>query len=146
MRRALLVVPFVIAALVAAACAGETEVVERIVEVPVVEEVVKEVEVEKIVEVETEKIVEVETERIVEVETERVVIATPTTPPAGEPVFGGELRTVSQASVASLDSVWTEAYVTIAVASHIFETPLGWNSRIEEQPRMAASWRLAATS
>ena len=144
MKRALFVlVPLAIAALVAAACAGETEVVERIVEVPVVEEVVKEVEVEKIVEVETEKIVEVETERIVEVETERIVVATPTTPPAGDPVFGGELRTVSQASVASLDSVWTEAYVTIAVASHIFETPLGWNSRIEEQPRMAASWEVS---
>ena len=133
MRRALLVPLAIAAALgaVFAACSSEPEVVEV--------KVVETVEVVKEVAVETEKVVEVEVEKVVE----RVVVATPTTPPAGEPVFGGELRTVSQASVASLDSVWTEAYVTIAVASHIFETPLGWNSRIEEQPRMAESWELS---
>ena len=41
------------------ACAGDTEVVEKIVEVPVVEEKVVEVEVERVVEIETERIVEV---------------------------------------------------------------------------------------
>ncbi len=67
-------------AAVALACAGEARVVERTVEVPVVEEkiVEVEVEVEKVVEVETEKIVEVEVERVIEVETEMIRIATPT--------------------------------------------------------------------
>ena len=59
------------------ACAGETEVVEKMVEVKVVEEKVVEVEVEKIVEVETEKIVEVEVE-VQRMEVERITIATPT--------------------------------------------------------------------
>ena len=141
MRRALLVpLAIVIAALAAAACAGETEVVEKIVEVPVVEEVIKEVEVEKIVEVETEKIVEVE--RIVEVETEKVLIATPTPLPTGEPRFGGTLRVVSQASIATLDPS-TPFYVTIAVAQHIYETALGWDRDLNDKARMVESWSLS---
>jgi hypothetical protein len=67
-----------IIAVVAAACASDPEVVEKIVEVPVVEEKIVEVEVEKVVEVETEKIVEVEVERVIEIETEKILVATPT--------------------------------------------------------------------
>jgi peptide/nickel transport system substrate-binding protein len=133
MRRALLA-PLAIAAIfgiVAAACSSDPEIVT----------VVETVEVVREVEVPGETI---EVEKVVEKVVEKIVIATPTTPPAGVAKFGGTLRTVSQASVASLDSVWTEAYVTIAVASHIFETPLGWNSKIEEQPRMAESWELSS--
>ena len=123
MRRALLA-PLAIAALfgiVAVGCSSDPEVETVVETVDVVEE-----------------------EVVPEETVEDILIATPTTPPAGESKFGGTLRTVSQASVASLDSVWTEAYVTIAVASHIFETPLGWNSKIEEQPRMAESWELSS--
>ena len=58
---------------------GDVEILETVVEVPVVVERVVEVEVEKVVEVETErvveveKVIEVEVEKIVEVEVERVI-------------------------------------------------------------------------
>ena len=68
----------------AAACGGDPTVVEKIVEVPVVEEKIVEVEVEKVVEVQTEKLVEVEVERVVAVETEKILVATPT-PAPGSP-------------------------------------------------------------
>ena len=55
--------PLAIAAVVVVGCEKELEIVEKIVEVPVVEERIVEVEVEKVVEV------EVEVERVVEVET-----------------------------------------------------------------------------
>ena len=115
-------------ALVAAACAGETEVVEKIVEVPVVEEKIVEVEVEKVVEVETEKIVEVEVERVIEVETEKILVATPT-PDVGVtgPQFGGDLRIVSQGSISTLDPVFSLFYVVAAVGNQIFEGLYGWD-------------------
>ena len=124
-----------IAALAAAACASEPEIVEKIVEVPVVEE--------KIVEVETEKIVvqEVEVEKIIEVETEKILVATPT-PDVGTtgPQFGGDLRIVSQGSISTLDPVFSLFYVVNAVASQIYEGLYGWDGNLEAQPRLADSF------
>ncbi len=145
MRR--LAIPFVLSAIAglvaAAACAGETEVVEKIVEVPVVEEKIVEVEVEKVVEVETEKVVEVEVEKIVEieVETEKILVATPT-PDVGMtgPQFGGDLRIVSQGSISTLDPVFSLFYVVNAVASQIYEGLYGWDGNLEAQPRLAESF------
>ncbi len=147
MKRLLIVLAGALAAsIAAAACAGGgTEVVEKIVEVPVVEEVVKEVEVERVVEVEKEVVKEVEVERVVEVEVEKLLVATPTPPPVtGGPQFGGTLRIVSQASIASLDPAFDGSYVAIAVGSHLFESPLGWNLSLEDQPRMANSWDISS--
>jgi peptide/nickel transport system substrate-binding protein len=142
MRR--LAIPFVLSAViavVAAACAGETEVVEKIVEVPVVEEKIVEVEVEKVVEVETEKIVEVEVEKVIEVETEKILVATPT-PDVGTtgPQFGGDLRIVSQGSISTLDPVFSLFYVVNAVASQIYEGLYGWDGNLEAQPRLGESF------
>ena len=85
-----------------------------IVEVPVIEERIVEVEVERIVEV--EKIVEV----IIEVE--KILVATPT-PDTGSkgPQFGGDLRIVSQGSISTLDPVFSLFYVVNAVATQIYE-------------------------
>ena len=131
------------------ACVSDVRVVEKIVEVPVEEVRVVKVEVEKVHTVETEKIVEVEVERVTDVFTTNgcggtnSCPVTPTPTPSDGPHFGGTLRVVSQSGVDSLDPVFTEAYTTVAVSSHIFETPLGWNSRMEVGPRMAASWELS---
>ena len=142
-RLAIPIVLSAIAALAAAACAGETEVVEKIVEVPVVEEKIVEVEVEKVVEVETEKVVEVEVERIVEIEVEKekILVATPT-PDVGTtgPQFGGDLRIVSQGSISTLDPVFSLFYVVNAVASQIYEGLYGWDGNLEAQPRLAESF------
>ncbi|MDA1188435.1 MAG: ABC transporter substrate-binding protein [Chloroflexi bacterium] len=54
--------------------------------------------------------------------------------------FGGSLRIVSQASVATLDPYWTQAYVTAAVASHIYEQPFGWDADLVEKPQMVDTW------
>ena len=129
--------------------------VVREVEVPVEVEKVVTVEVEKVVEVvreievpvEVEKVVTVEVEKIVEVvrevEVERVVIATPTSLPAGTSRFGGTLRIISQASIATLDPVWSPFYVVVAVGQHLYETPLGWNSELTPGPRMVDSWTVS---
>ena len=68
-------------------------------------------------------------------------IATPT--PVPGPHFGGTLRVVSQFGVDSLDPAFTEAYTATTASSHIFETPLGWNSSLEVKPRVAESWDLS---
>ena len=115
-----------------AACSGDEVIVEKIVTVEVV----------KTVEVVVEKIETVE--KIVEVE--KIVIATPTPPPAGTAQFGGTLRIVSQASVATLDPYWTQAYVTAAVASHLFEQPFGWDSGLNEKPQMVDTWSISSDS
>jgi len=132
--------------------AGETKIVEVVKEV----EVIKEVAVEgktKIVEVAGEtKIVEVikEVEVRVEVEvekeiiSEKILVATPTAPPAGTPRFGGTLRVVSQASIATLDAVWSPFYVVVAVAQHLYETPLGWDNNLLPAPRMVDTWSVSA--
>ncbi len=122
--------------LILAACGGaDTAVPEPIVKEVIVEkEVIKEVKVEQVVQKEVVKKVEVE----------KVLIATPTLPPAGEAQFGGSVKIVSQASINSLDPVWTSAYVTIAVAQHMFETPFGWDSSLTAQPRMVESWEVSS--
>ena len=128
-------------AVVAAACAGETEVVEKIVEVPVVEEKIVEVEVEKVVEVETEKVIEVEVEKVIEVETEKILVATPT-PDLGTtgPQFGGDLRIVSQGSISALDPVFSLFYVVNAVGTQMFQGLYGWDGNLVPQPRLAESF------
>ena len=122
------------------------EEVIREIEIPVERVVIEEVEVERIVEV--EKIVKeveiVEVEKIVEVEVEKVAIATPTQPPSGVPRFGGDLRIVSQASIATLDPVWSGFYVVVAVAQNMFETLLGWDKASNISPKMVDSWTLSA--
>ena len=129
---------------------------EVIKQVEVIKEVIKEVEVERLVEVERivtvevetevevvmEKIVTVEVER--EVEIERVLVATPTPPSTGTPRFGGTLRIVSQASIASLDPIWTSAYVTIAVSTHMYEGLFGLDSNLASAPRMVSGWSLSS--
>ena len=129
---------------------------EVIKQVEVIKEVIKEVEVERLVEVErivtvevetevevvVEKIVTVEVER--EVEIERVLVATPTPPSTGTPRFGGTLRIVSQASIASLDPIWTSAYVTIAVSTHMYEGLFGLDSNLASAPRMVSGWSLSS--
>ena len=143
---------------------GDAEIVERIVEVPVVEERVVEVEVEKVVEVETEKIVEVEVERVVEVEveavkivevevekvieveTEKILVATPT-PDVGTtgPQFGGDLRVVSQGSISTLDPVFSLFYVVNAVASQIYEGLYGWTAIWRRSPGWVSRSRRTLT-
>ena len=130
--------PVVFLALVA--CGGETRVVEKAVTV----EVEKIVTVEKVVIVEVEKVVTVEVEKIVTVE--KALIATPTPPRGGQAKFGGTLRIVFQASVATLDPYWTQAYVTAAVASHLFEQPFGWDSGLNEKPQMVDTWSISSDS
>ena len=133
-----------IIAIVAAACASDPEIVEKIVEVPVVEEKIVEVEVEKVVEVETEKIVEVEVEKVIEIETEKILVATPT-PDVGTtgPQFGGDLRVVSQGSISTLDPVFSLFYVVGAVGTQMFQGLYGWDANLQSQPRVAESFTLS---
>ena len=87
---------------------------------------------------------------------ERVVADTPTPEVAMEATaipdamdameegkFGGELRIVSQASIATLDPNFTGAYVTIAVAAHIFDSPFGWDEDLTDQPEMVESFEVS---
>jgi len=165
MRR--LAIPFVLSALIAvvvAACSSDPEIVEVIKEVEVAgETVTKIVEVEvagetvtKIVEVEVagETVTEiVEVEKIVEkvvieeiiVETEKILVATPT-PDTGTtgPVFGGDLRVVSQGSISTLDPVFSLFYVVNAVGTQIYEGLYGWDGNLEAQPRVAESFTVSA--
>ena len=127
--------------IVAAACTQEVikEVpVEK--EVVVEKEVIKEVPVEKIVEKEVvkevpvEKIIEKEVVKEVVVEKEvvkrvvREVIATAVPLSAGLAVeqakYGGEIKVTAQGSIKSMDPTFSPAYVTYAVATHVWEAPL----------------------
>jgi peptide/nickel transport system substrate-binding protein len=148
-----------LSAVIFAACASDPEIVEveRVVEVvkevqvPVEVEVPVEIERKEIVEVEKVVTVEIEVVKEVEVEVEverveiqtKLEVATPTPPPAGTPRFGGTLRIVSQASIATLDAVWSPFYVVVAVGQHLYETPLGWNSNLTPGPRMVDSWTVS---
>jgi len=125
--------------------AGETVEVTKIVEVAG-ETVTEIVEVEKIVEVAGETVTEiVEVEKIVIekiiVETEKILVATPT-PDVGTtgPIFGGDLRIVSQGSISTLDPVFSLFYVVNAVATQIYEGLYGWDGNLEAQPRVAESF------
>ncbi len=60
--------------------------------------------------------------------------------PAEDSRYGGTLRVVSQASIPSLDVAFSGAYVTTAVASHMYETLFGWDNDIQDQPVMVDSW------
>ena len=117
-------VAIVALALILSACGGADTPEPIVIE----KEVIKEVPVERIVEKEVikevvvEKVVKEEVIRTVVVE--KVLVATPTPPPAGAPQYGGTLKVVSQASIANFDIHVNASYVTIAVALHIFESPL----------------------
>ncbi|MBM3949702.1 MAG: hypothetical protein FJ312_10805 [SAR202 cluster bacterium] len=125
----LVVVAAALVALLAVACGGG--------EVIVTQEVVKQVTVVQEVPVEREVV------KTVVVEQTKIAIATPTPPPAGQSKFGGTLRVVSQASIATLDSVWSPFYVVVAVAQHLYETPLGWNTELLPAPRMVDTWTVS---
>jgi len=126
--------------------AGETVEVTKIVEVAgetvTVEVAGETVTVTEIVEV--EKIVEVAGETVYEeiiIETEKILVATPT-PDVGTtgPIFGGDLRIVSQGSISTLDPVFSLFYVVNAVATQIYEGLYGWDGNLEAQPRVAESF------
>ena len=68
---------------------------------------------------------------------------TPTPTRTIAPEFGGTLRIASSYGAESLDPIYADSYLTTAVSSHIFETPLGWNSALEAKPRMAEGWELS---
>ena len=152
MWRAIGVMLVALFGLALSACAGEAQVVERIVTVEVekvVEKVVvREVPVEKVVTVEVVKVVTVEKEVVVEkeivVEVEKILIATPTPPPSGEPQFGGTLRITAQGSISALDPIFSFFYVTQAISSHIYEGLFGWDNDLEVQPRGIESWSVSA--
>jgi peptide/nickel transport system substrate-binding protein len=128
MRTTVVVVLVVAAmALLLAAC-GTKEVV-------VTKEVIQTVVVEKQVTVEKEV--------VQTVVMEKEVVATPTRPPAGQPRHGGTLRIVSQASIPTLDPQFSGAYVTIAVAAHMFEALFNWDTNLDSQPQMVDTWEVS---
>ena len=123
--------------------------VEKIVEKEVPVEIVREVvvEVEKEVPVEVVKIVEREVEVVREVEVEklqRVVVEVPKIVVATPSLPGGTLRITSQASIGSLDQVWTTAYVTAAVAVHMHERMFEWDEDLFSKGQLVDSWDLTA--
>ncbi|MDA1189956.1 MAG: ABC transporter substrate-binding protein, partial [Chloroflexi bacterium] len=75
-----------------------------------------------------------------------VVAATQTQTPSDPDAdrYGGNLRIVSQASITTLDPLWSLAYVPVAVATHIYDTPFGWDSTLNPQPRMVGSWSVSS--
>ncbi|MBM3944006.1 MAG: hypothetical protein FJ317_00745 [SAR202 cluster bacterium] len=77
--------------------------------------------------------------------TSQVTTVTVVASPSGEQDrFGGSLRIVSQASIPTLDPLIGGAYVTTAVASHIFETLFGWDADINDQPVMIDTWNVSS--
>ena len=74
---------------------------------------------------------------------EEVVVETPTPVVAGIPQFGGTLRIAGQASINSLDPVFSDTYVTNAVSSHIFEQQFAWDANLEVAPRTVKSWEVS---
>jgi len=134
----LLVLAGLLSLLLAAACAGET-VVETVIVEKEVEKVVKETVIVEQEVVVTEKEIEiVEKEKVVVVERDvEVEVST-------DERYGGSLRVVSQASIATLDPFWTQAYVTAAVASHIYEQPMGWDAGLVEHGQMVGSWSVSS--
>jgi peptide/nickel transport system substrate-binding protein len=59
------------------------------------------------------------------------------------PIKGGNLRVVSQASIKSLDSIFTAAYVTNAVNKHVFEMLFGWDINKIPRPQAAGKWSIS---
>lgn len=70
--------------------------------------------------------------------------AAPTQPASGQPRFGGTLRIVSQASVTTLDPIFTNAYVPEAIAQHFYETPFGFDRDLNPKARMVDTWEASS--
>jgi peptide/nickel transport system substrate-binding protein len=114
----------------------ETVVVE--VEKIVVQEVEKVVEKEVLKPV--EKVVVVEKEVLKEVEKVREIVV----PVTSKPVYGGELRAVSQSSIANLDPLYVGAFVTIHITVHMYENLFAWDPGWHSQPQLIDSWTVAS--
>jgi len=109
-------------------------------EVIVTQEVIQTVVVEK--EVPVEKAV------VQTVVVEKEVLATPTEAAMmegkGPGNYGGDLRVVSQASIATLDPNFTGAYVTIAVSTHIWDKPFAWDDDLNDAPAMVDTFSVSS--
>jgi len=136
--------------------------VERIVTQVVTKEVIRTVEVpvEKIVEKEVVKIVEIEKPVIVErvvtrevevvKEVEKVVRGTPTpwearqTTKATDGRYGGTFKTVSQASIATIDPLSSSTWVAWAVAIQIYDSLFASDGLFQIQPQMVEDWSISS--
>ena len=111
--------------------------VERIVKQEVIKEVPKEVVVEKIVKEEVIKTVE------------RVVVATPTAfeardyASAADGRRGGTLKTVSQASIATIDPISSSTWVAWAVSTQIYDVPFASDGDFKPQLQMLEDWSIS---
>ena len=125
--------------LVLAACSSSetpTPIViekEVIKEVPVVKEVVREVEKRVIQTVVVEKQVVVHTVEV-------PVIATPPPRTSTGGRRGGTLSVVAQASAGTMDPTFTAGVGTATPTRHIFEQLFSWNVNAEPQPELAGEW------
>ena len=68
----------------------------------------------------------------------------PTTAPATGPKSGGQLRVTSQASIPSLDGVFSGAYVTAALAVHLTHRLFEWNNELEAKPMLVETFDLSS--
>lgn len=75
-------------------------------------------------------------------EAEEVVVEA-TAVPEVDSKFGGVLKVVSQASVASLDPIFSGAYVTTAIASHLSETLFAWDINTQDAPALVDTWEIS---
>ena len=68
----------------------------------------------------------------------------PAPAPATGPKSGGQLRVTSQASIPSLDGVFSGAYVTAALAVHLTHRLFEWNNDLEAKPMLVESFDLSS--
>jgi len=142
-------------AAISIACGGDTEIVEKEVIKEVIKEVPKEVIKEVLVtqevikEVPVDKIVKQEVVKTVEVQVEKVVIATPTAfeakaiDQASDGRYGGTLKTVSQASIGTIDPISSSAWVAWAVSTQIYDVPFASDGNFAIQPQMVDTWTIS---
>ena len=134
----LLLATAVFSLILAACSSSETPtpiVIEKevIKEVPVVKEVVREVEKRVIQTVVVEKQVVVHTVEV-------PVIATPPPRTSTGGRRGGTLSVVAQASAGTMDPTFTAGVGTATPTRHIFEQLFSWNVNAEPQPELAGEW------
>ena len=127
--------------------AAQPEVVERVVEVPVEVETVREVEVEKEVPVEVERTVEVE----VQTEVEKIVVATPTPvqiPESGrlpgrvDPV-GSIISVSSYLGFQGVDTNISQDSATKVYYDEVFDYAIGQNPDGTLTPGFATKWEVS---
>ena len=68
----------------------------------------------------------------------------PAPAPATGPKTGGQLRVTSQASIPSLDGVFSGAYVTAALAVHLTHRLFEWNNDLEAKPMLVETFDLSS--